>query len=206
MLLLNLSHFLTIGSLLGGIEGRLSIFNLFSSSMGDAQSPMSPSNTNSGPTLSDVLPVTRRINIFESLVRDHPRLPARLGDKQKSLQETNFTVLAPLNSAMQALERKPWEDSSDYVALGQEAYAGSSGEERAQKNLERFVEAHMVPISPWAQGEEGKTKTMADSPVWWEERGDHKGRVIMPLKVEVEEVASQVGNGEVWVLRGVLQE
>lgn len=67
-----------------------------------------------------------------------------------------------------ALPRKPWEDSEDYESLGTEAYKGEPGEERARRNLCRFVEAHVVPVSPWKEGE--KVKTLAGGEVWWEEK------------------------------------
>jgi hypothetical protein len=70
------------------------------------------------------------------------------------------------------LPRKPWEDPKDYNQLGTEAYEGGEGEERAQKNLRRFVEAHVVPASPWKEGE--KLKTLAGGEVWWEEKDGNK--------------------------------
>jgi hypothetical protein len=44
--------------------------------------------------------------------------------------------------------------------------------------------------------------------VWWEEKGkgeEEKTRVVMPEGVEVEAVVGQAGNGEIWVLKGVLE-
>jgi paired amphipathic helix protein Sin3a len=50
--------------------------------------------------------------------------------------------------------------------LGAEAYEGGDGQERAQKNLVRFVDEHMVPASPWAEGE--KVKPIGgEREVWW---------------------------------------
>ena len=100
-------------------------------------------------------------------------LTARLGDIEtvsKRLDDSskNTTVLAPLNSELQKLPRKPWEDPKDYNALGAEAYEGNEGEDRAHRNLRRFVEAHVVPVSPWPQGE--KAETVGGSKVWWEDR------------------------------------
>lgn len=67
-----------------------------------------------------------------------------------------------------ALPRKPWEDPKDYDKLGADAYEGVPGEERAQKNLKRFVEAHVVPVSPWKEGE--KVDTLTGGKVWWENK------------------------------------
>lgn len=186
----------------------------------DVQSPIMPvipssDNENTPnphkPTLYDTLPLTRRINIFSSLLRDHPNLPTLLSqnnnDHNDQKQPINFTILAPLNSALQSLEHKPWEDSNDYATFGERAYDGQGGEERAKGNLKSFVERHVVPKSPWGMGE--KAKNLGETEVWWEEKekedGEGKKRVIMPQGVEVDEVISKAGNGEIWVLKGVLR-
>ena len=77
-------------------------------------------------------------------------------------------MLAPLNSELQKLPRKPWEDPEDYNELGAKAYEGQSGEDRAQRNLRRFVEAHAVPVSPWKEGD--KVDSMGGGKLWWEEK------------------------------------
>ncbi len=78
-------------------------------------------------------------------------------------------MLAPLNSAVEKLPRKPWEDPRDYGHLGENAYEGEDGHERAHRNLRRFVERHMLPVSPWQEGE--KVKAIGDDQtVWWEEK------------------------------------
>lgn len=101
-----------------------------------------------------------------------------------------------------ALPRKPWEDPRDYDALGTNAYVGEDGEGRAQKNIEKFVEAHVVRVSPWKAGEGNKLKTVGGEEVWVEEREGL--RYIMPGNVGVVRVADRVANGEVWVLNGVI--
>lgn len=184
------------------------IMPVIPSNDGDTQKPSSsPDTSTHSPTLLDTLPLTRRINIFSSLLRDHPDLPSLLSSSSHNHnkdQPANFTILAPLNSALQSLSHKPWEDSNDYAAFGERAYDGQGGQERAKENLKRFVEAHVVPKSPWGRGE--KIKTLAGKEVWWEEKGEkgEKKRVIMPEGVEVEDVVSQAGNGEIWVLKKVL--
>ncbi|KAH0172549.1 hypothetical protein KCU67_g1690, partial [Aureobasidium melanogenum] len=87
-------------------------------------------------TISDVLGRERNINIFAGFTRDIESVSRRL-----EAGSHNTTLLAPLNSAITKLPRKPWEDPQDYAALGQNAYDGQSGEDRAHKNLRRFVEA-----------------------------------------------------------------
>lgn len=170
------------------------------------QDEMSPSDEPSrqpGVTLVDILGTQRSLTTFASMARNSQAIDARLSDAK-----TNTTVLAPLNSAIDRLPHKPWESPADYDGpLGADAYEGDEGKDRADRNLRRFVEAHLVTVSPWAEGKDkGTAKTVEGvgkaKDLWWETR-DGK-RFIMPDDVEVEKVASQVGNGELWILKGVL--
>ncbi|KAI9898933.1 hypothetical protein N3K66_005394 [Trichothecium roseum] len=173
-----------------------------------------------GPTvqpavrLSDVLPGQRSLSTFSSLARRCAAV-----DEVLSSSGRNTTVLAPANTAVEALPRKPWEEdprkleaegfaAGDGDGGGAGAYEGEEGRERADRNMRRFVEAHLVGRAPWGEGE--KVKTLDGDgggggarEVWWETRADGK-RVVMPDGVEVESVASRVGNGELWILKGVL--
>jgi len=147
----------------------------------------------SGVTISDVLSRERNINIFAGFTRDIESVSRRL-----EAGSHNTTLLAPLNTAITRLPRKPWEDPQDYAALGQNAYDGQSGEDRAHRNLRRFVEAHVVPESPWAEGH--KVQTLGGDTVWWEEKDGKK--LIQPGGIEVSSIPNKVANGEVWVLEG----
>ena len=126
-----------------------------------------PSAGSDSLSISDVIGKERVINIFAGFTRDIDTVSKRLDD-----QSQNATVLAPLNSALQKLPRKPWEDPEDYNALGDKAYEGQSGEDRATRNLRRFAEAHVVPVSPWKEGE--KVESMGGGTVWWESRDGNK--------------------------------
>ncbi|KAL7926300.1 hypothetical protein ACQKWADRAFT_282356 [Trichoderma austrokoningii] len=155
--------------------------------------------------LYDILGTQRSLTTFFSLLRMHESTSEPLSDAN-----ANTTVLAPGNVVIDDLPRKPWENPSDYAALGEQAYDGSGGKDRADDNLRRFVEAHLVvgtsgSSSPWEAGV--KAKTAAGTEVWWEVKTDEDGRekrLIMPDEVEVDRVASRVANGEVWILKGVL--
>ena len=119
-----------------------------------------------GPIISDVLPKTKGINIFAQLTRDFEPIASRLNDPSK-----NITVLAPRNSVIQALPRKPWEDPADYSKFGEvEAYEGQEGQDRAKRNLQKFAEAHLIPASPWRAGEE--VETLGGEKLKWEKKGD----------------------------------
>lgn len=154
----------------------------------------SPSAGGDTVILSDVLGQDRSINIFAGFTRDFAQISQRFEDPS-----TNTTILAPINSAIMALPRKPWEDPKEYDELGEQAYEGGDGEERAQRNLRRFVEEHVVGVSPWEEKE--KIKTLRGDEIWWEYRDGVQ--LIQPGNIEVSSVASRVRNGEVWILKGV---
>jgi uncharacterized surface protein with fasciclin (FAS1) repeats len=145
----------------------------------------------------DILSKTREINIFASLTRDIESVSARLNNEAK-----NTTVLAPTNTAVQQLPRKPWEDPDDYEMFGTEgAYAGVEGESRAARNLRRFVEAHLVPQSPWPA--KMQVETLGGGKIHWD-RGEDGKVYIQPGNIEVDTVATKVSNGQVWILKGVI--
>lgn len=133
--------------------------------------PTGPSDPNAGGPgtviLSDVMGRDRSINIFAGLVRDVESVSKRLDDAGQ-----NSTVLAPLNSAMDKMSRKPWEDAQDYNKLGTGAYEGDEGWQRAQQNIRHFVESHVVPVNPWNEGE--KVEVMGGGQVWWESKDGGK--------------------------------
>lgn len=138
--------------------------------------PSTPSDqtVSTGVILSDVVGKSQSIAIFSGLTRDIDTIADRLDNAGQ-----NTTILAPENSAMRSLKRKPWEDAQDYETFGEKAYEGSSGEDRAHKNLRRFVEAHVVPQSPWGEGE--KVKTLARNELWYESKdGKTKVRFRFP--------------------------
>jgi hypothetical protein len=144
-------------------------------------------------SISDILPQTRKINIFASLTRDISSVTGRL---ESTKPEDNTTLLAPLNSAMQALPRKPWEDRP-----GDEGVSAQYNEDKAAQNLQRFVEEHVVPVSPWKEGK--RMKTLGGQELWWEENSDGK-RIIQPGNLVVDGIVGRVGNGEIWAVKGVV--
>jgi hypothetical protein len=121
----------------------------------------------SGVIISDVIGKAQNIAIFSGLTRDIDDVAGRLNNAAQ-----NATVLAPDNSVMRGLKRKPWEDPEEYNTFGANAYEGGAGEDRARKNLERFVQRHIVPESPWEEGK--KVKTLAGNEVWWETKDGQK--------------------------------
>lgn len=134
-----------------------------------------PAPPQGGVLISDIMGRDRSINIFAGFTRDIASIASRLDDSSK-----NSTVLAPRNSAVEKLPRKPWEDPKDYDALGANAYEGEDGQDRAHRNIRRFVEAHVVPASPWAEGEKIKTLLDGDREIWWEIKDGVKVVSLLP--------------------------
>jgi hypothetical protein len=116
--------------------------------------------------LADLLGRNRQIQIFSGLIQDVDSVSQRLADvSQRSI------VLAPANSAMTNLGRKPWENKDDYTSLGADAYAGQDGKDRADANLKTFVEEHIVPANTLKDGE--KVQTLSGKTIWLEKNGDN---------------------------------
>ncbi|TRX94145.1 hypothetical protein FHL15_004913 [Xylaria flabelliformis] len=157
-------------------------------------SSQQPPPAQGGVLISDVMGRDRSFNMFASFVRDVESVSRRLDDSSK-----NSTVLAPLNSAIEKLPGKPWEDPKDYSALGATAYDGDDGQERARRNIRRFVEAHVVPVSPWREREKTRSLLDGDKEIWWENKDGVM--TLQPDGTEIQSVASRVGNGEVWVIK-----
>jgi uncharacterized surface protein with fasciclin (FAS1) repeats len=146
------------------------------------------------PLLGDILPLDKQISIFSGFTRSVESISELLMNR-----ESNTTVLAPSNVAISRLPRKPWEDPRG-DAEGVDAYAGIAGEDRANRNLRRFVEAHCVGLSPWEEGT--RVKTVEGTEVWWENRDG--GKRVMPGDIKVLQVKEGCENGQVWVLDGVV--
>jgi hypothetical protein len=156
--------------------------------------------------LGELLPRFDSIQIFAGLVRDVSTASALLSIEHKKPNEPFVFVLAPSNSALQALPQKPWENKSDYEAHGASAYSGDVGSQRADDNLRQFVERHLVTLGPgnhaWAAGEHGKRKTTAGTDIWYESHGEAK--TIQPGGTKVVKELERSGNGVIWEIEGVL--
>ncbi|KAG6003049.1 hypothetical protein E4U21_002439 [Claviceps maximensis] len=150
-------------------------------------------------SLSDTIGPQRSISSFSSFTRLNPATAHLLDDLAAKV-----TVLAPLNSAIDALPRKPWEEPPpDGQEQDEPSHDGQDEQDRAKHNLDRFVRAHIVSgMAPWGEGV--RTDTLAGGrKIWWEGREDG-ARVVYPDGIEVESVAGRVANGELWIVKGVL--
>lgn len=165
--------------LVASIPAQLILPKLFGSTDTDRQTPlvMSPATPMSqgGVLISDVMGRDRSVNVFAGFARDVADIAKRLDDAG-----VNSTVLAPLNSAIEKLPGKPWEDQDDYSALGANAYEGDEGRDRARRNIRRFVEAHVVPVSPWREGEKARSLLDGDGEIWWEKK---EGQMVVSISL-----------------------
>ncbi|TQS34096.1 hypothetical protein Golomagni_05534 [Golovinomyces magnicellulatus] len=154
----------------------------------------SPSTSNA-VLLSDVIGSSRSTNAFAGFTRSFESITGIL-----EADDSNITVLAPTNRAIMELPQKPWENPSEYITLGEEAYEGDIGEDRALKNLKTFVESHLIRASPWKEGE--MAKSMSGREFCWHIKDGMK--IIQPGNIRIIEVLNSVRNGELWLIDGVL--
>lgn len=166
-----------------------------------AMTSLSETKPSGTPLLGDIIPLDRQISIFSGFTRSIESISTLLSNRAE-----NTTVLAPSNIAVSRLPRKPWEDPNDEQVAASvggivaDLYRGILGEDRASRNLRRFVEAHLVGISPWEEG--SKVKTVEGVEVWWERRDG--AMWVMPGDVKVLQVKTEVANGQLWIIDGVV--
>ncbi|KAF8645690.1 hypothetical protein AX16_007639 [Volvariella volvacea WC 439] len=110
-----------------------------SAPQGEVYTPL----THSKPTLADLLTIEPSASIFYSYAREL-ELSRVFGDDSESAKK--ITVLVPTNKAVMALARKPHQDPvpvDEGVIISEEEF-----EARSKKNVERWVQAHIIPQSP----------------------------------------------------------
>src|SRR5208282_302814 len=91
-------------------------------------------------------------------------------------ESVNSTLLVPRNSALQTLPRKPWEDKSDNEQVtthdSKDLLWNKEAEDRARKNLEDFVAAHVITNYPIQEGKD--LPTLNGSTVSYKVKGGDK--------------------------------
>lgn len=116
----------------------------------------------------------------------------------------NSTLLVPRNSALQTLPRKPWEDKSDDEKVtkhdSKDFLWSKEAEDKARKNVEDFVAAHIVTKYPIQDGKD--LPTLSGSTVSYTiKRGE---TYILPGNIKVLG-QREAANGAIWVLDGVIE-
>ncbi|BGP14712.1 hypothetical protein JCM10213_002759 [Rhodosporidiobolus nylandii] len=157
--------------------------------------------SSSSPTLADLLTRSKTARMFYGYSRDSAAVSTLLLDSTGSV-----TVLAPTDSAITALARKPHQGPPPRNADGGEVRASVEDERAAAEYLERWCKAHIVleRVQLEEDGwEEREYATMAGTMVRFARSADGKGRTLLPGDVEVvgEETAS---NGKVLYLQGTV--
>jgi len=104
--------------------------------MGQGQTPV----THSTQTLADLLTIEPSAAIFYDYARR-----ISLGNKLND-ESSMITVLVPRNKAIMKLAKKPHQDkvvvNEGVILTEEEMYT------RSQKNIERWIAAHMIPTYP----------------------------------------------------------
>jgi len=121
-----------------------------------------------------------------------------------SNESLNSTLLAPRNSALQTLPRKPWEDKSNDEQVtkhdSKDLLWNKEAEDKARKNVEDFVAAHVVTKYPIQEGD--NLPTLNGSTVSYKVKGGEK--YILPGNIKVLS-EREAANGAIWVLDGVIE-
>ncbi|KAJ3834286.1 hypothetical protein F5878DRAFT_728323 [Lentinula raphanica] len=110
-------------------------------------------NANDMPSLADLLTIESSVSIFYSYARELAL--SELFNKQVGLKEElgranangGLTLLVPTNKAVMALARKPHQsaqsqDNEDIAISEEELF------KQSRDNVQRWVEAHIIPTSP----------------------------------------------------------
>ncbi|KAJ3818817.1 hypothetical protein F5880DRAFT_1490746 [Lentinula raphanica] len=107
-------------------------------------------NANDMPSLADLLTIESSVSIFYSYARELAL--SELFNKQVGLKEElgranangGLTLLVPTNKAVMALARKPAQsqDNEDIAISEEELF------KQSRDNVQRWVEAHIIPTSP----------------------------------------------------------
>ena len=143
---------------------------------------MTPS-TSSSPSLTDLL-TRSKSSIFYGYIRESTSISTRLANP---LEKT--TILAPLNSAILSLARKPHQGPPESVEGHVEGYAGSREDEQDRADyLENWIKRHMIEGKvDFAEGREYETLHDGEKVSFVKGDGVVKYKV-MPGDVEVVEI------------------
>lgn len=104
---------------------------------------------------------------------------------------------------LQKMPRKPWEDKNDEPSRSRkgsmDALLDKETEDKAWKNIEKFVGRHLVTKHPINEGEQ--LQTLVGTSVFYEVKNGVK--FFYPGNIRVVE-EKEAANGAIWVLDGVL--
>lgn len=117
-----------------------------------ASGDYTPQLAQGGPSLADLLTITPSVSIFYSYAREL-ELSAMFADPSRQI-----TLFAPTNKAVVSLPRKPHEDPK----IREGTITEQEYDSRSKHNIERWVEAHVVPTSEFDLAPGSSIETMLD--------------------------------------------
>ncbi|GAA5958727.1 hypothetical protein JCM3765_006018 [Sporobolomyces pararoseus] len=164
---------------------------------------MKSSSSSSSPSLTDLLTRSKNSRIFYDYLRDSSSVSTRLANPLEST-----TILAPVNSAIIALERRPHQGPPEPAGGHVEGYAGSREDEQARADyLEKWIKRHLISgkVDLEVESKEYETLQGGDKVTFVRNQKDGQtGYRVMPGDVEVVEI-EQASNGVIFYLQGTLK-
>ncbi|KAL1681547.1 hypothetical protein EV122DRAFT_287996 [Schizophyllum commune] len=157
-----------------------------------------PELAQGGPSLADLLTITPSVSIFYSYAREL-QLSAMFADPSRQL-----TLFAPTNKAVVSLPRKPHEDPK----IREGVITEQEYDTRSKHNIERWVEAHIIPTSDLDLTPGKTVETMLSGKSITFEKLDQPGnedwqRVSLEDDVKVIE-KKQGSNGVLYIIDGTV--
>ena len=147
------------------------------------------------PLISDILGIDKSITILTEYSLGLAEIAERLQDSSK------YTiVLAPSNTAIMAMERKPWQDADP--ASKAPLLTAEDKDTRASDNIARFIKSHIVALDSASWKADVKKHNLLGQPLWYATNDNQ--RSIQPENIEVRNIR-KAKNGEIWTINHILQ-
>ncbi|GAA5872850.1 hypothetical protein JCM16303_006853 [Sporobolomyces ruberrimus] len=162
--------------------------SLFSASIAatvpTAQKPFEMASS-STPSLTDLLTRSKHSRLFYDYLRESTSVSTRLANPLEST-----TILAPVNSAIVSLERKPHQGPPEPVGGNVEGYSGSREDEQARADyLENWIKRHLVNGRVNLEDQTKEYETLQEgAKVTIVKREGHELYTVMPGNIEVVEI------------------
>lgn len=151
------------------------------------------------PTLGDVIGIDKRASIMSDYALAVDDVARRLSDPDR-----RTLILAPLNSAIVALPRKPWLGDAN-ADTNTEEVDTQRDEASADRNIARFVQDHVVDGFPIGAGSSVTTLSGQTLKVVQDDENEKKVLIQDGAGVSHRVLATQTAsNGAIWLLDGVL--
>ncbi|GAA5996132.1 hypothetical protein JCM5350_000498 [Sporobolomyces pararoseus] len=174
------------------------------STVPQVQLPFEMKSSSPSPLLSltDLLTRSKNSRIFYDYLRDSSSVSTRLANPLEST-----TILAPVNSAIIALERRPHQGPPEPAGGYVQGYAGSRQDEQERADyLEKWIKRHLIAGKVDLEEESKEYESLLGGDKVSFARKDQEGQAgykVMPGDVQVVEI-EQASNGVIFYLQGTL--